>query len=87
MIEIKKAVEEAFKYMNSLYESLDDLSLEEVELSEDEKYWLITFGFNRLKKSNLAIQTLIGDNYERIYKVIKVRSDNGQAVSMKIRNP
>ncbi len=48
MIDMKQAVQIALDFCHSLYapEKLGDLLLEEVELSDDEKFWLVTIGFN-----------------------------------------
>ncbi|MBM4325761.1 MAG: hypothetical protein FJ118_01245 [Deltaproteobacteria bacterium] len=50
--------------------------LEEVDLSEDEKYWLITLGWD---EDDLGIR--------RVYKVFKVDSETGKVVSMRMREP
>ncbi|MEH1959359.1 MAG: hypothetical protein V7L05_05605 [Nostoc sp.] len=46
MIDVKTAVNAAYEYIKSMQDmmgsSLGDLRLEEVELSEDKSFWLIT---------------------------------------------
>lgn len=85
-IDVRAAVFAAKNYLQSLQGLLEyqikDLRLEEVELSEDRKYWLITLGF---------ITTTVGAEEsfflkkERDYKVFKVNAETGEVESMKIR--
>ncbi len=92
MIDVKQAVKIAFEYLSSLYEQdeLHDLLLEEVELSDDELYWFVTLGFTQ----NLSVppgpyrhvDVLTIPRYStRVYKVIEIDANTGQALSMKIR--
>jgi len=61
--------------------------LEEVERSEDGKYWLITVGFT-IPGQGRATTALFGaDKPERAFKVITVDANTGDALSMKIRKP
>jgi len=83
MIDVKKAVRNAMGFVKDLYESDTpaDLMLEEVRISDDEKYWLITVGFSR--KSWMA--PLGGDERSRAYKVIKIDAETGKPIEMAIR--
>jgi hypothetical protein len=85
MIDVKTAVQQAMVYAKDMFTpavpglsvpslSLPGLLLEEVELSDDEKFWLVTLGWDadRLGTS-------------RIYKIFKVRAEDGEVVSVKIR--
>ncbi|MFN6485118.1 MULTISPECIES: hypothetical protein [unclassified Nostoc] len=97
MIDVKTAVNAAYQYIKSIQDmmgsSLEDLRLEEVELSEDKSFWLITLGFDIPKnppKSRLddlippsLTSTLV--LYEREYKLFKVNSQTGEVEAMKIR--
>ena len=86
--DVKDAVAKAVFYANSLLGSeLTDFMLEEVELSDDGKYWLITVGFNRSEPQAGPLQALTGTTFRRVYKVVKIRKDNGQFVSMTMRQP
>ncbi|NEP82228.1 MAG: hypothetical protein F6K39_31245 [Okeania sp. SIO3B3] len=85
-IDVPSAVLAAKDYLQSLpglFEyKIKELRLEEVELSEDRKYWLITLGF---------ITTTAGEEEsfflkkERDYKVFKIHAETGEVESMKIR--
>lgn len=87
MIDLKTAVSSAQTYLQSIQDimgDLQDLRLEEVELSKDKKYWLITLGYDIpvKTKSLLAIGTPL---VTREYKIFKVSSETGEVEAMKIR--
>jgi hypothetical protein len=91
MINVQEAVEAATKAILNFYAGKDlaDVSLEEVELSGDEKFWLITMGFS-IPVSESSASTLNKlftgvPAYERKYKVLKVDVNTGIVLSMKIR--
>ncbi|MBN3943569.1 MAG: hypothetical protein V7L21_12305 [Nostoc sp.] len=97
MIDVKTAVNAAYQYIKSIQDmmgsSLGDLRLEEVELSEDKSFWLITLGFDIPKKPPKSrLEVLIPPSvastpvlYEREYKLFKVNSQTGEVEAMKIR--
>jgi hypothetical protein len=92
-IDVKEAVSIARAFLHELYQSeeLRDLLLEEIELTDDEQNWFITFGFGapRAPKTGFeAMKAGIGLSepiYERIYKTIRVRASDGEVRAMKIR--
>lgn len=97
-IDLRKAVKNVQDYIvefNDILENnLEGVMVEETELSEDEKYWLITVGFNRQidpREQNLSpltggILSTVGKpaSMRRDYKIFKVDSSTGEVVSMKI---
>jgi hypothetical protein len=93
MIGIKDAVKAATVFLMELLDpkELNDVLLEEVELSPDSTYWYITLGYTRpitVSTSSRGIhplQELTRPTAERVYKRITVRADTGQPVAMKIR--
>jgi hypothetical protein len=95
MIDVKEAVKIAVDYLRNLYDSteLKDILLEEVVLSDDEKYWYVTLGFSRKVESmnpwgKLGLNTteeLSNKEYKREYKVFQIDTASGQVRSMKIR--
>ena len=96
MIEVKGAVKIAVDYLRELYGQLEDEMLEEVSLSDDEKYWYVTLGFSRpifLKESIFGptpgAMTAAGVvkpiKYQREYKIFQIDSATGKVRSMKIR--
>ncbi|MDJ0554939.1 MAG: hypothetical protein QNJ68_10935 [Microcoleaceae cyanobacterium MO_207.B10] len=78
-IDVRGAVLAAKNYLQSLQGLLEyqikDLRLEEVELSEDRKYWLITLGF-------IANTTGEEESFflkkERDYKVFKINAETSE---------
>jgi len=71
----KDAAEVAAKYLAELKDmNRLDISIEEIELSSDEMYWLITLGHPR---------SFFGPAKE--YKVIKVDAETAEVLSMKMR--
>lgn len=86
MIDIKQAVDAAKHFIADVYEKQDsDFQLEEVKRSEDGKFWLITLGFLRDVAPVNKLAAAIGPNKQRVYKIIKVDVESGDAVAMEIR--
>lgn len=102
-IALRAAAQNAKAYLNDLDgflgNNFKNLLIEETELSEDEKYWLITIGFDREveKRKNIipnnplmspeVVEVISGRKQfaiERVYKVFKVDSSTGEVVSMKM---
>jgi len=58
-VNVQLAVQTASNYLQSLEpfigNEITDVRLEEVELSEDEQFWLITLGFDRPIDSAFAV--------------------------------
>lgn len=83
MIDVKQAAQSASDFITGLYsnETISDVMLEEVELSEDGKYWLITLSFPAPSSSVHPILGIKG----RRYKIFKVDTATGEVLSMKIR--
>lgn len=91
-IDVKSAVTAALEYLNFLQEKisneLQEVRLEEVELSDDKKYWLITLGYDvpvRNRNSLERIMPSYSPTYRREYKLFKVNSETSQVEAMKIR--
>lgn len=71
----KEAAGVAAKYLAELSNmNRLDISIEEIELSSDEKYWSITLGHPR---------SYLGTAKD--YKKIKVDAETGEVISMKMR--
>ena len=56
--------------------------LEEIEESEDGKYWLVTVGYDVEKPSKMA---MFGPEVTRDYKRLTVNNRTGEVLSVKIR--
>jgi hypothetical protein len=92
MLEVKEAVAAAASKAQELYEDkeLEDLALEEVELSDDKRFWLITLGFymTRPNAPKGLASTVLGIDPARLnrrYKTFTVDAETGKITSMKIR--
>lgn len=86
MIDAKEAVRIATESMQGFYrpEQIPELSLEEVELSRDEKDWLVTLSFTR-PVGRSPIEAMTGQGGAVTHKQIAVRAEDGQVRSMKTR--
>ncbi|MGE0824188.1 MAG: PolC-type DNA polymerase III N-terminal domain-containing protein [Candidatus Binatia bacterium] len=91
MIDVLNAVQTARNYLGMLYGTtkLHDVQLEEVELSDDGKFWLVTLGFSRplpAETIDSLRAALTGETqYKREYKIFKIDSEKSEVQSMKIR--
>ena len=81
-IKAQEAAKIATEYYKEVTGDYNQPAVEEVEISEDNKYWLITLGARR--SSGDAISDLYGKT-EIEYKVFKIDAQNGNVLSMKIR--
>jgi hypothetical protein len=81
-IDAKEAAKIATEYYRDVTRDFDQTSVEEIEVSDDKKYWLITLGIR--KTVNDTVSALYGKT--RItYKVFQVDAENGDVLSMKIK--
>jgi hypothetical protein len=91
MVDVKQAVAKAMDYLKDMYaiEQFKDVLLEEVDLSEDKKFWNVTVGFTRRQESTSGgpMATLIGqsEEFKREYKVFQIDADTGDLRSMRSR--
>jgi hypothetical protein len=95
MTDVKQAVAIAMTYFRTLMDDkgLSDILLEEVELSDDERFWNVTLSA-LLPTSNeepahefnsLAQALLQQPQRRRVYKVFKINAERATVQSMKIR--
>lgn len=89
-IDVREAVQAAADYLQRLY-SVDSV-LEEVELSEDGNFWLITLSYEAPRKSALGHE-LAGTSIGKVlmppetkFKIFKVNAQDGAVTSMRIRS-
>ena len=95
MTDVKQAVALAMTYFRTLMADtgLSDILLEEVELSEDERYWTVTLSallpLSKEEPENAinALAQALGQQQQRrrVYKVFKINANNATVQSMKIR--
>lgn len=90
-MDVKEAVGKAMDYLKDMYQidQFKDVLLEEVDLSEDNKFWNVTIGFTRPQESTSGgpMATLIGQSpeFRREFKVFQIDSENGALRSMRTR--
>ena len=82
MLDVKEAARKASEYFAGLYsdQKIPNVQLEEVEISDDGMYWLITLSYPVAPE--LAA---LNFNFKRKYKVFTIDSKTGEVKSMKIR--
>jgi hypothetical protein len=83
MITVKEAAKSALDYLTDIYSSMElkDPMIEEVELSDDDKFWRITIGFLRPVESTSPIFK----KYQKEYKLFEISTASGKVKAMKIR--
>lgn len=83
MLDVKQASKLATEYFATLYENkYHNLNLEEVEISEDGKYWYITLGYDIDRPFSVALPfTKTGREFKRF----KIDIETGKVLSMQIR--
>ncbi len=89
MIDVKSAVRNAVEFVQSVLEKekYDKITLEEVELSEDSRFWYITLSLGKLIVENPFDTLMSGDSGKLSvkYKVFTVDRETGDVLTMKIR--
>lgn len=88
MVEPREAVERASKAIRDLYnnENISTPELEEIEMSDDGKYWLVTVGFTN--KSSPALALIGGYSLpNKKMKRVKIDRNSGEFRGMTIRQP
>ena len=84
MLDVKEAAQRASDYFATLFpeDLVAKTRLEEVELTDDGQYWLITLGFPVKETPGFLFPPAVS----REYKQFKIEVATGKVVSMKIRN-
>ena len=83
MINVKVATDKAKEHLLAFFPDAEQVQLEEVELSKDKAYWLITLSYEGVSTS-VASSMLVGKSL--LYKIFKLDVKNGEVISMKIRD-
>jgi hypothetical protein len=93
IVDVKYAVDRATAYFSKLM-APTDIRLEEVEISDGDRFWLVTLSalVPAQKAANIdgqiplsALATIFKPDTERVYKVFTVDASTGDVRSMKIR--
>ncbi len=83
MIDVKQATTTAREYLVSFFQEAEKAQLEEVELTNDKAHWFITLSYEGVSNS-VASSLLVGKSVR--YKIFKLDAENGEVISMKIRD-
>lgn len=91
MIGVKEAAAAAERYARELYsdQEIRYLRLEEVEMSNDGRFWNITLGWTEPEPTRLpaALSSVaVLHSPQRVYKIFRVDAEKGEVRSMKIRD-
>jgi hypothetical protein len=84
----RDAVNTAFSRAEELLPGIGDMLLEEIELSDDDNYRLVTLSGTQTRRGNDKPETSIMAAFpwtKRVYKVFKIDRKSGDVRSMKIR--
>ncbi len=94
---IKEAVAQAKQFLIDLGEEpLNNMRLEEIERDREAGTWRVTLGYDRDVERHGEPNALAGALAElawrnsrtvRVYKVVTVDAQNGEALAMKMRQP
>lgn len=89
-IDVKEAAKAAAAFFVELFPDTQysDLLLEEVELSEDEKHWLITLSYTSEPPPPppSGLDKLFSNGSSRKYKLFKIDAATGKVEAMNIRS-
>ncbi len=81
MIDVQQAAEVAVQYFIRLNPQVNrNITLEEVEISDDERYWYITLGY-----TESGADSFFGGGTTRQYKLFTVDATDATVRAMKIR--
>ena len=82
-LEVKKAVQLAKEYLSDIMPvPASEVLLEEVELSDDGRFWLVTLSYPAPAPTPILVLTGRGN---REYRVVKLLAETGEFESIKIR--
>ncbi len=87
-MDAKRAASAAIDYFLTLFgpqPAQSNVSLEEVELSPDRKYWFVTLSYEELHRKLSDLPSFLRIPRQK-FKVFKVERKSGRVVSMKMRN-
>ncbi|TCN65411.1 hypothetical protein [Acetobacteroides hydrogenigenes] len=80
---INEVTKIALNYLNSFYDTSKPV-LEEIEISDDNKYWYITLSY---ESDDVPVnQFQLIPTKSRKYKIFKIEAETGEVRSMKIRD-
>jgi hypothetical protein len=86
MVDVNQAVTQASTHLRLLIPAAQKITLEEVEITEDDNFWLITLSFiDPNKEDGASLAHALSGRPHRSYRVIKLNRKTGELRSMKMR--
>ena len=82
-MDVKEAIENAIEHFKKFYPNVEKVQLEEVEITDDDKYWNIVLSYENKETTPLSYLQV---GQQRTFKVFKIDANTGKVRSMKIRN-
>lgn len=83
MIDVKEATKRAKEHLVNFFPDADEVQLEEVELTPDKAFWLVTLSYAGASNS-VASSLLVGKSMR--FKIFKLDAKTGEVISMKVRD-
>jgi len=81
---INQLADIAAKYLKDFFPDADKIQLEEIEVTDDNKYWNITLSYESSDVPMASSGWLISKT--RKFKIFKIDAKSGEVRSMKIRD-
>ena len=86
MINVEEAAKKAVEYMKGFFPEASAIRLEEVEITDDKKYWFITLSIVENESDPNILFPTMQIRKVKSYKIFKIATENGEVLSMKIRD-
>ena len=73
MVQLREAVQKAQTYLPDIFPTAEgkEMRLEGVELSDDSKFWIVTFSYDPTRPVDIV-------RSQREYKTVKLRAEDGE---------
>ncbi|MEP7170108.1 MAG: hypothetical protein ABI855_12115 [Bacteroidota bacterium] len=81
MMDVKSAAEVSADYLKKFFPGAAKIQLEEVEITDDKKYWNITLSYE-----GAEVQTGFITFGARSFRTFKVDSESGEVLAMKMKS-
>lgn len=80
MIDVQTAAKSSAEYLKSFFPTSDQIRIEEIELSDDKKFWAITLSYILDENPNTFLSST-----HKYLKTFKIDTDSGEVLAMKIK--
>lgn len=84
-MDVSEAIKTATEYLGSVYPDAGNLRIEEVEITDDDNYWLVTISF--YETHDYSIKNFSNPRVRKQeFKIFKIDTKTKEVRSMKIRD-